>query len=71
MYPRGARDHFARGMRDSVEGEGDGDGAMVTVKIKSSQVKCIYMGTHQLFPAPVLATAVMSVLPFAMQIVWF
>ena len=22
---------------------------------KSSQVKCIYMGTHQLFPAPVLA----------------
>jgi hypothetical protein len=26
-----------------------------TVTIKSSQVKCIYMGTTQRFPAPVLA----------------
>lgn len=35
------------------------DLACVKVKVK---VKCIYMGTYQLFPAPVLTKSIQSVL---------
>ena len=37
---------------DEREGPAPVVGSTVKVKVK---VKCIYMGTHQLFPAPVLA----------------